>query len=201
MTCGTSPRERRGELVGRLADQVGLGDAREVVAQAVDAALLRLPAGDPVDRVEGGQRARRGVGVGGLGIVDEEHRAAPADHLHAVGEAGEALHGGEDDAAVEAERARRGPGGRGVLPVVRAAQRRQVGEGDAVLAVRPRAARRRRRRRALAPLFLPTETVTSFGRPRLFSAAATAFIGGSSMPTMAVSSGRMLTKMRALALA
>ena len=115
-----------------------------------DAALLRLAAGDPVDRIEGGERPRRGVGVGRLGIVDEEHRSAPADDLHAMREAGKALHGGEDDAAVEAERLRRAPGDRRVLPVVQAAQRRQAGEGGfAPLALEERAFGVDEERRAL----------------------------------------------------
>ena len=59
-------------------------------ASAGDAAGLRLAAGDPEDVVERRQRARRGIGVGALGVVDEQHAAAPADLLHAVRETGKA---------------------------------------------------------------------------------------------------------------
>ena len=67
--------ERRGEILRRLADQIGLGDAREEVGEAGDAAFLGPAAGDPVDAVEARQRLGGGVGVGRLGIVDEEHAA------------------------------------------------------------------------------------------------------------------------------
>ncbi len=44
-----------------------LGGPRD---QLVDVGALELPAGDPDDRRVGGQRGRRGVRVGGLGVVD-----------------------------------------------------------------------------------------------------------------------------------
>ena len=58
--------ERAGEIVGRLADQIGLADAREEFCQRGDAAGLRLAAGDPEDIGEGRQRLRGGIGVGAL---------------------------------------------------------------------------------------------------------------------------------------
>jgi len=39
--------ERRGEFLGRLADQIGFADAREIFGEAGDAAEFRLAAGDP----------------------------------------------------------------------------------------------------------------------------------------------------------
>ena len=51
-TCGVVA-ERRGEVLRRLADQVGLGDPREERPQRLDAALLRPAAGDPADALEG----------------------------------------------------------------------------------------------------------------------------------------------------
>ena len=120
--------ERAGEFVRRRADQIGLGDAGKIFFEAVDAALFRLAAGDPVDRVEGRERLRRRVGVGSLRIVDEEHGAAPADDLHPMRETGKALHRREDDAAVEAERLAAPQAHGGVLPIVRTAKRRQAGE-------------------------------------------------------------------------
>ncbi len=123
--------QRTGKVLGRLADEIGLGDAREEVGERGDAARLRPAAGDPVDRRETGQRLGRGVGIGRLGIVDEEDAAAPADLLHAVRQAGEALQAPDDGLPVEAERAghrhRRG----GVLGIVGAAQRADAGKaGD-----------------------------------------------------------------------
>ena len=55
--------QRRGERVLGLADQVGLGHRAEQVGQALDAAGLRLAAGDPVDlrvaaTAPGGRRRR-----------------------------------------------------------------------------------------------------------------------------------------------
>jgi len=87
---GRGVAERRREGRRRLADQIGLGDTREEALERCDAALLGQSAGDPVDALETRKRRRRGIGVRRLGIVDEQHVAAPADLLHAVGEAGEA---------------------------------------------------------------------------------------------------------------
>ena len=92
----------------RLADQIGLADAREKVRERGDAAGLRLAAGDPEDVGEAGQRLRRGVGVGRLGIVDEQHaalagRPAPCDARGRETSAGPAW----ICVAVEAERQRR----------------------------------------------------------------------------------------------
>ena len=58
--------ERRGEIVGRLADQIGLADARKKFGEAVDAAGLRPAAGDPENSGKARQRLGGGVGVGGL---------------------------------------------------------------------------------------------------------------------------------------
>ena len=57
-------------------------------ASEVDAAGLRLAAGDPENIGEAGQRLRGRVRIGRLGIVDEQHAALAADLLHAVGKAG-----------------------------------------------------------------------------------------------------------------
>ena len=57
--------------------------------EAVDAAFLRLAAGDPENVGIDGQRPRRGVGIGGLGIIDEDGLADTADIFHAMGEARE----------------------------------------------------------------------------------------------------------------
>ena len=55
-----------------------------------DAAALRLAAGDPEDIGEGRQCFRGGVGVGALGVVDEQHVVLAADLFHAMRETGEA---------------------------------------------------------------------------------------------------------------
>ena len=95
----------------RLADQIGLADAREEAGERRDAAGLRLAAGDPVDVAEAGQRLRGGIGIGGLGIVDEQHAALAADLLHAMREAGKRCAGpaGSPSARQPERRARRRP--------------------------------------------------------------------------------------------
>jgi hypothetical protein len=114
--------EGGGEGLGRLADQVGAGDARKERAQRLDAAGLGPAAGDPADPLEGGERAGRRLGVGRLGVVDDAD-AAPGRHgLGAVRQAGEGGEAGLDRLRGEAERARHGVGGAGVLVVVAARQ-------------------------------------------------------------------------------
>ena len=76
--------ELAGEQLGRLADQEGVADAVEPGRERRHAALLRLAAQDPVDVAIGRQRARRGVGVGRLAVVDVDRpcpptRPAPGD--------------------------------------------------------------------------------------------------------------------------
>ncbi len=88
-----------------------------------DAAGLRLAAGDPENVVEAGQRLRRRIGIGGLGIVDEQNGAAPADFLHAVREPRERAQACLDRRGLEAERQRGGRGAGGILRIVQAAQR------------------------------------------------------------------------------
>ena len=56
---------------------------------AEPAAGFRATAGDPEAAVIGRQRLPRGVGVGGLGVIDEADASQAADLLHAVREAGE----------------------------------------------------------------------------------------------------------------
>ena len=113
------------------ADQQGLGNAREQGCEALDAAGFRLAAGDPDAALHGGERARGGVRVGGLAVVDEADAVHRRHQLLAVGKAGEArerrLKAGRGH--TETERHHRGRGG--VLVVVRAGQggsRAQVGD-------------------------------------------------------------------------
>ena len=68
----------------------GFDDDRGERLTRGDAALLRFAAGDPENIGERRQRMRRRVGIGALGVVDEQHISAAADLLHAVREAGEA---------------------------------------------------------------------------------------------------------------
>ena len=49
---------------------------------------LGLPADDPADRRISRQRGRRGVGIGRLAVVDEQHAVFLGDALHAVRQAG-----------------------------------------------------------------------------------------------------------------
>ena len=104
---GNRTFERRGELLRGLTDQIGFRHAREQRLQRLDAARLGDAAGDPVDVLEGGQRLLRRIGIGGLGIIDEGNGAHARHLLHAVGKAGEALHGGGDDLRLDTQA--RGP--------------------------------------------------------------------------------------------
>ena len=82
-----------------------------------------------------------GIGVGRLGIVDEQHRALAADLLHAVREAGKRAQPRLDRRGVEPERQRRRRRAGGVLRVVQAAQRADAVERRDRLASLPPAAR------------------------------------------------------------
>ena len=66
---------------------------------------------------------RRRIGVGALGIVDEQHVAAAADLLHAVRETGKAAQAVLQHFGGDAERQRAGGGAGRILRVVQAAQR------------------------------------------------------------------------------
>ena len=115
--------ERCGEFIRRLADQVGLADAREEFSQALDAAGLRFAAGDPKNVGKTGERLGRRIGIGGLGIVDEENGPAAADFLHPMGEAREGSQPRLNRRRLQAERQRCGRGAGGILRVVQSAQR------------------------------------------------------------------------------
>lgn len=62
------------------------------------------------------------VGVGALGIIDEQHVAAAADLLHAMGEAGKAAQAILKHVEADAHGERSGGGAGRVLRVVEAAQ-------------------------------------------------------------------------------
>ena len=116
--------ERRREILGRLADQEGVADAREIRASA-----LAMPpsfgqaAEDPVDRVVAGERLGGRVGVGGLAVVDVAHAVDRRDQLLAMREAGKGADGRAPTASrLDAEGARSRVSGRGVLPVMRPRQ-------------------------------------------------------------------------------
>ena len=136
----------------------------KILRQRLDAALLRLAAGDPVDRVEGGERLRRRVGIGRLGIVDEEH-AACAGRGPPCG-----ARGPESSPWPRGWCRRRGrapsPRPRPCAAFCQLCRPRRVGRpakrGFAPLALEKR--RSRHRRRASRPCCAPTETVTSCGR-------------------------------------
>ena len=116
-------RERCGEFLRRLADQIRLAQAREEIAQRFDAAGFCPAAGDPENIAEAGERLRGRIGIGGLGIIDEEHRTAPADFFHAMREPGKRAKPRLDRRRRKAERQRRSRRAGGVLRVVQPAQR------------------------------------------------------------------------------
>ncbi len=66
--------EGRGERRRVAADQQRAGDAREQRRQRLDAAFLGDAAGDPDHALVAAERARGGVGVGRLAVVDEARR-------------------------------------------------------------------------------------------------------------------------------
>ena len=115
--------ERRRELLGRGADQIGVPDAVEIPGQRRNPAGLRQTAGDPVDRVVARQRLFGRIRVGRLRIVyiaDAVDRTAPA----LAGARGRGTSGSRPPRPRPAipSGARRGIGGGGVLPVVRSRQ-------------------------------------------------------------------------------
>ena len=85
---GHASFELGGELARGFADQIRLADAWEKRRKRRDASGFRPAAGDPENVGEAGQRLGRGIRIGCLGIVDEQHTSLVADLLHAVGEAG-----------------------------------------------------------------------------------------------------------------
>ena len=122
----TRPPPRRS---GRRGGCAGISGA-----QARDAALLRLAAGDPVDRVDRTTAPRRGVGVGRLAVVDEADAADRRDPLLAVRQAREAREAARRPSSARRRRARWRPrGGGGVLRScgARAGARARAGRASA----------------------------------------------------------------------
>ncbi len=134
---GEGAADEAAEFGCRIADEIGAADLWEEAFEPGKAAGLRQPPGNPIDRIETGERLGGGVGIRRLGVVDEEHAAEAADLLHAVGEAGKALEPGRDLFTRQADRAAQGEGRGGVLRVVLPAQRADAlkAEGRAGLAV------------------------------------------------------------------
>ncbi len=83
--------ERSGEPLGRLADQEGMGDARKIGLEPIEARLLGAAAEDPVDRLVAGERLLRGVGVGRLAVIDIGDAADGGDQLLPVRQPGKDL--------------------------------------------------------------------------------------------------------------
>ena len=130
--------ERRREFRRRLADQIGLADTREKLPQRFDAAGFRLAARDPVNVAKADQGLRGRIGIGRLGIVDEQHGAAPADLLHPMRQSRKRAQPGLDCRRRKPERERCGCGTGGILRIVDAAQRPdavQRGDSDAAFGV------------------------------------------------------------------
>ncbi len=71
---------------------------------------------------------RGGIGIGALGVVDEQHIAAAADLLHAVRQPRKAAQAVLQDIGGDAHRERAGRGAGRVLRIVQAAQRADAAE-------------------------------------------------------------------------
>ena len=112
----------------RLADQVGLADARKEAGEGREAAGLRLAAGDPEDVLETRERLGGGIRVGRLGVVDEQHAALAPDLLHAMRKPWKRAQAILDRLRGQPERERRAGRAGGVLRVVHAAQRPDAAE-------------------------------------------------------------------------
>jgi hypothetical protein len=122
--------ELRGKGVGRLADEIGAGDVGEEGLKPRKAPRLRPAPRDPINVGEACECLAGGVGIGGLGVVDEQHGAAPRHLLHAVGKAGEGLQALGDGSGVEPLRPGQRVSRRRVLPIMGAAKRADAGEAD-----------------------------------------------------------------------
>ena len=78
------------EITCRLADQIGMADAREKSAECGDSAVLGAAAGDPVNRRVTGQGAGRRRGVGRLAVIDVGDAVERAHAFLAMGQSGKA---------------------------------------------------------------------------------------------------------------
>src|SRR5690606_27474012 len=105
-----------------LADQVSLADAGEMGFQSRDPAFLGSSTRDPEYVGETLQRARRGVRVGRLGIVDKEYRAFAANLLHPMMQSGKTAHREFNLIRRNTESTRSGIGAGRVLRIVPPAQ-------------------------------------------------------------------------------
>ena len=120
--------QRAGKLLRGLADQIGFANARKIFGKAGDAAEFRLAAGDPEDIAKGRQRMRGGIGIGALGVIDEQHVAAAADLLHAVRQPRKAAQAILQRLGADAGRQRASRGAGRILRIVQAAQRTDAAE-------------------------------------------------------------------------
>src|SRR5262249_24593118 len=92
---------------------------------------FRFAAGDPENIRKAGERLGGGIGIGRLGIVDEEHTPLAADLLHPVREARKRAEALMDDGWRDTERERRAARAGSVLRIMRPAQRADLAEaGD-----------------------------------------------------------------------
>ena len=120
--------EKFGDCRRRFADQIRVPDVRQQRTKHIQPAFLRLPAGDPVDRLVAGERARRGIRVGRLAVIDVAHAVDAGHQLLAMREAGIADHGRANIVRRDAGRPACGVCGAGVLGIVGAGKGGGVGQ-------------------------------------------------------------------------
>src|SRR3569623_2148078 len=132
--------ESFGKFLRRLADQIGLADTWKEFAQGFDATALWLAARNPVNVVKRRQRTGSRIGIGALGIVDEQYIALSPDLLHAMRQPRKAAQASLHDVERYAQRECCTRGTSRILRVVTPAQRADAMQIDQLRGAAGRAA-------------------------------------------------------------
>ena len=111
--------ERDAERLRCFTDKIGLSYVGIERSENFNADFLGFASRDPENVGKASERTRRGVGVGGFGVVDEANLADPCHVFHAVWQTGKTGDRFCDQAGVARERLGRRERERGVLMIVR----------------------------------------------------------------------------------